>query len=64
MAMLYSYTGPVMQFNQCIANNWSATTYAVSEAKARSNLTYRFKKEYNKAPNAKIILPNRIIAEG
>lgn len=45
---LYYYDGPVMAFDQCVANHWTATTWAVSERKARSNLTYRFKKETGK----------------
>ena len=37
---LYSYDGPVMEFDRCIANHWQGQTYAVSEAKARTNLAY------------------------
>ncbi len=57
----YLYEGPVMEFDRCIANNWRATTRAVSPSKAKSNLTYRFKKENNKATNAKISLPGKIV---
>ena len=57
---LYSYQGPVQEFDRCIANNWSGTTYAPSEKKARSNLTYRFKRENNKTASAKITLPGKI----
>ena len=32
----YSYKGPVMEFEQCVSNNWEGTTYASSEKKARS----------------------------
>ena len=34
----YSYNGPVMEFDKVIANNWTGTTYASSEKRARSNL--------------------------
>jgi len=57
----YMYDGPVMEFNRCIANRWTGETYAVSEAKARSNLTYRFKKESGRIPKTKISLPGKII---
>ena len=57
----YTYTGPVMEFDICIANNWRGSTYASSSAKAKSNLTYQFKKKYNRMPNAKITLPGNII---
>lgn len=57
----YRYKGPVMEFERCIANNWEASTYAASPSKARSNLTYRFKKEHNKATNTKISLPGKLI---
>ena len=42
---IYSYDGPVMEFDNCVANRWIASTRAVSEKKARSNLTYQFKKK-------------------
>lgn len=40
----YKYDGPVMRFDDCIQHRWKATTVAPSEAKARNNLTYRYKK--------------------
>ena len=57
---LYVYNGPVMEFETCIAHMWKASTYAISEEKARSNLAYQFKKQNNRNPNAKIILPGKI----
>ena len=56
----YQYDGPVMEFNANIERRWKATTYAVSENKARCNLTYQYKKLTNKSPNAKITLPGKI----
>lgn len=44
MTNCYSYDGPVMEFERCITNHWKASTYAVSEKKARSNLTFQYKK--------------------
>lgn len=56
----YVYIGPVLKFNTCIVPRWEAYTYATSEAKARSNLTYQFKKSNNYMPSAKIVLPGEI----
>lgn len=42
---MYSYDGPVMEFDNCVANRWIASTRAVSEKKARSNLTYQLKRK-------------------
>ena len=61
---LYSYNGPVLEFDRVIANNWQAQTTATSEAKARTNLAYRFKKENGKVPRTKITLPGKIVVEG
>lgn len=57
----YTYDGPVTEFGRCITNRWKASTYAISENKARSNLAYQFKKQYNRASNSKISLPGKII---
>lgn len=57
---LYSYNGPVLEFDKVVANCWQSQTYAVSEAKARANLVYQFKKETGKVPRTKITLPGKI----
>lgn len=56
----YSYDGPVKEFDQIIENRWIASTFALSEKKARSNLVFQFKKKFNRAPNAKITLAGEI----
>lgn len=61
---LYSYDGPVMEFDKIISNHWRGQTYAVSEAKARTNLAYQFKKETGRVPRTKITLPGKVIKEG
>lgn len=61
---LYSYNGPVLEFDRCIANRWQGQTYATSEAKARSNLVFQFKRETGRVPRTKITLPGKIILEG
>lgn len=57
----YSYDGPVLEFDRCIANHWKASTFAASESKARCNLAYRYKQENNKAVTAKISLPGKLV---
>lgn len=57
---LYMYSGPVKKFGLTVHSHWKGYTYAVSEAKARSNLTYQFKKEFGMAPNTKITLPGKV----
>ena len=61
---LYSYKGPVYEFNKLVAHRWSSQTYAASEAKARINLAYQFKKETGRVPRSKITLPGKIVVEG
>lgn len=61
---LYSYNGPVLEFDRIVANNWEAQTYATSEAKARTNLAYQFKRDTGRVPRTKITLPGKIVVEG
>lgn len=56
----FVYKGPVLEFDKIIANNWEASTLAVSEKKARCNLAYQFKKNHGRTPNTKITLPGKI----
>lgn len=56
----YLYRGPVMGEDHCIQESWEGETMAVSERKAKSNLTYRWKKQNGYAPNAKISLPQSL----
>ena len=57
----YSYDGPVEKFGRCVTQRWTGTTRAVSESKARSNLTYQYKQEFGEAPNTKITLPGKLV---
>jgi hypothetical protein len=61
---LYSYDGPVFEFDRIVANRWQAQTYAVSEAKARTNLAFQFKRSTGRAPRSKITLPGKLVYEG
>lgn len=56
----YTYDGPVLEFGRCICNRWITETIAVSEAKAKNNFTYQFKKQYGKSATSKISLPGKI----
>ena len=53
----YYYNGPVMGEDHCVQENWEGETMAVSERKAKSNLTYRWKMQHGYAPTSKISLP-------
>lgn len=59
----YYYSGPVMEFDICIADKWEGSTRAVSEKKARANLTYQYKVSNGKAPRSKITLPGKLIVK-
>lgn len=61
---LFLYDGPVLEFDKTIVNRWQAQTYAVSEAKARTNLAYQFKIETGRVPRTKITLPGKVIVKG
>ena len=56
----YYYDGPVKIFDQCVSNHWKGETTAISESKARSNLSYRYKKTHNLVASTKVILPGEI----
>ncbi len=57
----YTYDGPVMEFETCVSNRWKASTCAVSENKAKSNLAYQFKKNNNRVPSSRITLPGKLV---
>ena len=56
----YVYEGPVMVFGICVMNYWKGETSAVSEAKARSNLAYQWKKQNKRVAGSNITLPGKI----
>lgn len=58
----FSYDGPVLYFDKCIASKWKGMTTAVSKERALSNLSYQFKRQNNMAANARITLPGKIFA--
>jgi hypothetical protein len=59
----YTYDGPVMRFDNCLEARWTATTVAPNAARARSNLTYRYKMENGYDAGSRITLPGKLILE-
>jgi hypothetical protein len=59
----YKYDGPVLNtpYTGVINNRWVASTCAISEEKAKSNLAYQYKKKYGLVANTKIYLPNSLM---
>ena len=56
----YIYKGPVKKFDTVVETNWTGTTYAISEIKARSNLAYQYKKNNNLTARPRVSLPGKI----
>lgn len=60
----YTYSGPVCVYGKCICNHWEACTYATSDAKAKNNLMYQFKRYAGMRASAKSVsFHNAIIKE-
>ena len=57
---LYTYEGPVKSFDDILSNRWISSTYAESNEKARSNLTYQYKKTHGLDRSANITLTGKI----
>ena len=56
----YYYNGPVKIFDRFVSDHWESETVAVSETKARSNLSYRYKKLHNLTASTRVTLPGEI----
>ena len=56
----YMYDGPVLVFNTLVADRWKGETMAPNARKARSNLSYQFKKQSNRMPGVKVTLPGEV----
>lgn len=56
----YVYDGPVMEFGNCVSKRWSGETFAESEKKARSNLSFRWKREHGRSAGCKITLSGNV----
>lgn len=60
MGRQYTYEGEVYAFNNLAARHWKASTWAASEAKAISNLKYRFRKAAGMVSNIPITFIGKI----
>lgn len=60
---IYSYDGPVLVFGTLVSNRWIGQTIASSEAQARNNLAYQFKRSANRIAQSKVTLPGKITIE-
>lgn len=58
----FHYAGPVYSFEHYIGE-WIGDTWAVSEAKAMANLSFRYKTANNLLPGTKIILDPDYLTE-
>ena len=56
----YAYDGPVRMYENLLTSHWKAETVAESEAKARSNLAYQYKKAHGLDLSTKITLTGKI----
>lgn len=56
----YVYDGPVLEHDRLVADHWKGETMALSEKKAKSNLTYQYKKKNNRLAGVKVTLPGKI----
>lgn len=56
----YKYDGPVMMFDNYVAQHWKGETMAPSEPKAKCNLAYQYKKENKLESRVKITLPGKL----
>lgn len=59
----YSYDGPVMFFDKCVADHWRGETMAPTVQKAKSNLSYQAKKQLNLIAGTRVTLPGKVKIE-
>ena len=57
---LYQYEGAVRIFGQVVAHDFKAQTWATSQAKARNNIAWQFKKKGNVAGHIPVTLTGEI----
>ncbi len=60
---LYAFKGAVQVFGKIAANNYAATTWAASEAKARSNIAFRFKQSMGYTASVPVKLLGKMTAQ-
>ena len=57
---LYEYNGSVMVYDRCVESFWKARTMAVSEAAARRNLAFQYKKQTGRTATVPVNLPDKL----
>lgn len=57
----YKYEGPVTSFGRVLAWEWKGETIAESAAKAKSNLSFQFKRDNNLVRGSRIELPGKLM---
>ncbi len=60
MSRKYTYEGAVYAFDNLAARHWKASTWAVSEARAISNLKYRFRQSAGMVHHTPITFDGRL----
>ena len=60
MSRKYVYEGAVYAFDSLVVMRWKASTWAISEAKAISNLKFRFRNEFNYSRCTPLDMPGRL----
>lgn len=52
-----------MEFDRCITTQWDAETIAQSQAEAKRNFIFQYKREHGRALTSKISLPGSIVVK-
>lgn len=58
----YTFKGAVKVYDRVVASFYKASTYAVSAAKARSNMAYQYKRNNGLADHVKVSLEGELVA--
>ena len=56
----FEYDGPVLEFGRLVANRWRGETMAPTARKAKSNISFQYKRANNRNPGVKVSLPGKI----
>lgn len=59
----YIYDGTVMAFEDILDRNWHGETFAPTEGRAKSNLSYKYKIDHNLAKDSKVTLPDNLVVK-
>lgn len=56
----YVYNSPIFEFDNLVADHWKGETMAPTARKAKSNLSYQYKKQNNRNAGVRVSLPGDI----